>query len=131
MAFHHLWLITNKHMLQFYLHCIVITLCTVIIVVRFFTQVLFVKLYVTKVTFAMYRRGRSSLWKCFIKIFIKSFSKLTEHQYQSLFSNNIVGLQPAILLQKKLWQRYSLVNFAEFLEKPLLLNTSVAAFKEI
>ena len=51
-----------------------------------------------------------------------------EHLDRILYSNKVVGIQPATLLLKKLWHRYSQVNFAEFLKTPFLQNTSGDCF---
>ena len=56
---------------------------------------------------------------------LKNFAKFTvKHLCQSLFFNKVVGLRPATLLKKRLWQRCFLVNFAKFLRTPFLENTS-------
>ena len=43
---------------------------------------------------------------------------------QSLFFNKVAGLRFAALLRKRFWQRCFPVNFAKFLRKPFLKNTS-------
>ena len=47
-----------------------------------------------------------------------------KHLSQSLFFNKIVGLRPAILLNKRLWHRCFPVNFVKFLRTPFLQSTS-------
>ena len=56
---------------------------------------------------------------------LKSFAKFTgKHLCQSLFYNKVAGLRPTTLLKKRLWHRCFPVNFAKFLGKPFLKNTS-------
>ena len=56
---------------------------------------------------------------------LKSFAKLTgKHSCQSLFFNKLADLRPATLLKKRFWHRCFPVNFAKYLKKPSLQNTS-------
>ena len=43
---------------------------------------------------------------------------------QSLLFNKVAGLRSVALLRKRFWQRCFPVNFAKFLRKPFLKNTS-------
>ena len=55
----------------------------------------------------------------------RSFTKFTgKHLCQSIFFNKVKGLRPATLLEKRLWHRCLLVNFAKFLRTSFLQNTS-------
>ena len=76
---------------------------------------------------------RSSHQMCSIKIVaLKNFTKLTgKHLCLSLFINKVAGLRPAILLKKTLWYRCFPVNFAKFLSKLFLQNTSGRVLLEI
>ena len=47
-----------------------------------------------------------------------------KHLCHSLFFNKVAGLRSATLLKKRLWHRCFPVNFAKFLRKPFLQNTS-------
>ena len=47
-----------------------------------------------------------------------------KHLCQSLFFNKVAGLRPATLLKERLWHRCFPVNFAKFLIKLFLQNTS-------
>ena len=69
---------------------------------------------------------RSSHWRCSVKKgVLRNFAKFTEkHLCESLFLNKVAGLRPATLLKKRLWYRCFPVNFAKFLTKPFLKNTS-------
>ena len=52
---------------------------------------------------------------------LRSFAKFTgKHLCQGFFFNKFAGLRPAILLKMRLWHRYFLVNFGEFLRGPFL-----------
>ena len=52
---------------------------------------------------------------------LKILTKFTEtHLYQSLFVNEVAGIQPAALLKKRLRQKFFPVNFAKFLRTPTL-----------
>ena len=58
------------------------------------------------------------------KVFLRNFAKFTgKHLGQSLFFNKVAG-RPATLLKKRLWPRCFPVNFAKFLRKTFLQNTS-------
>ena len=61
---------------------------------------------------------------------LKNFTKFTGKQLcQSLFFNKVVGLRPATLLKKRLWDRCFPMNFVKFLRSPLfILNTSYGCF---
>ena len=70
--------------------------------------------------------ARSSHQRCSMKnVFLRNFTKFTK-QYlrQSLFFNKVADLGSVTLLKKKLWHRCFPVNFAKFLRKPFLQNTS-------
>ena len=69
---------------------------------------------------------RSSHLMCpIIKGAPKNFAKYTgKYLCQSLFLNKVGGLRPATLLKKRLWHRCLPMNFAKFLIKPFLQNTS-------
>ena len=69
---------------------------------------------------------RSSHRRCSVKKgVLRNFAKFTgKHLCQTLFFNNIAGLRPAALLEKRLWHRCFAVNFAKFLRTPILQNTS-------
>ena len=55
------------------------------------------------------------------KSVLRNFAKfLGKHLHQSLFSNKVAGLRPAILLKKRLWHRCFPVNFEKFLRTPFL-----------
>ena len=54
-----------------------------------------------------------------------NFTKFTgKHLCQSLFFNKVAGLRPTTLLKKEPWHWCFSVNFAKFLRKPFLQNTS-------
>ena len=58
------------------------------------------------------------------KGFLRNCIKFTgKHLCQSLFFNKVAG-RPATLLKRRLWHRYFLVNFVQFLRNPFLQNTS-------
>ena len=44
--------------------------------------------------------------------------------FNKILFNKIAGLRPATLLKKKLWHRCFPMNFAKFLRRPFLRNTS-------
>ena len=70
--------------------------------------------------------ARSSHQRCSMKnVVLRNFTKFTK-QYlrQSLFFNKVADLGSVTLLKKKLWHRCFPVNFAKFLRKPFLQNTS-------
>ena len=70
--------------------------------------------------------SRSSHRRCSVKKgALKNFAKFTEKKYlcQSLIFNKAVGLRPATLLKKRLWQRCFPMNFAWFLRAPFLENS--------
>ena len=49
----------------------------------------------------------------------ENFAEFTgKHLCQSLFLNKVPSLSPAILLQKRLWQKCSPVKFVKFLRNP-------------
>ena len=64
---------------------------------------------------------RCSLKKGVLNNFIKFTGK---YLCQSLFFNKVAGLRPTTLLKKRLWHRCFLVNFAKFLRRSFLQNTS-------
>ena len=64
---------------------------------------------------------RCSLWKGVLRNFAKFTGK---HLLQSLFLNEVAGPEPATLLKKILCHRFFPVNFAKFLRKSFLHNTS-------
>ena len=68
------------------------------------------------------RTARSSHQRCsIIKCIDRNFAEFTgKHLCQSLFFNKIVGLRPATLLKKRLWNRCFPVNFAKLLRTPFL-----------
>ena len=70
--------------------------------------------------------SRSSQESCSIKkAVLKNLTKFTgKHLCQNLFSNKVAGLSSATLLKKRLWQRCFPLNFAKFLRKSFLQNTS-------
>ena len=51
-----------------------------------------------------------------------------KHLCQSFFFNKVAGLRSATLLKKRLWHRCFPVNFAKFLGRPFLQNTSCGCF---
>ena len=56
---------------------------------------------------------------------LKNFAKFTiKHLCQSLLLNKVAGLVPVTLLKKRLCHRCFPVNFAKFLRRPFLQNTS-------
>ena len=61
--------------------------------------------------------SRSSHRRCSVrKGVLRNFAKFTgKHLCQSLFFNEVTGLGPATLLEKRLWHRYFPVNFVKFL----------------
>ena len=81
-------------------------------------------------------KSRSSPWRCSVrKGVLRNLAKFTgkhlcESLYlnkvvgQSLYFNKVAGLRPATLLKKTFWHRYFPVNFAKFLRKLFLQNTS-------
>ena len=55
----------------------------------------------------------------------RNFGKFKgKHLCQSHFFNKVASLRPATLLKKRPWHRCFPVNFAKFLRKPFLQNTS-------
>ena len=61
----------------------------------------------------------------FKKGVLRNFAKFTgKHLLQSPFLNEVAGPEPAILLKKILCHRFFPVNFAKFLRKSFLHNTS-------
>ena len=70
---------------------------------------------------------RSSHRRCSVKKgVLGNFAKFTgKHLCQRLFLNKVVGLRPAALLRRSLWDRCFPVNFAKFLRRSLLQNNSV------
>ena len=81
-------------------------------------------------------KSRSSPWRCSVrKGVLRNLAKFTgkhlcESLYlnkvvgQSLYFNKVAGLRPPTLLKKRFWHRYFPVNFAKFLRKLFLQNTS-------
>ena len=69
---------------------------------------------------------RSSHQRCSMKKgILKNFTKFTgKHLCQSLFFNNVAGLRPATLFQRKLLHSCFPVNFAKFSRTFFLQNTS-------
>ena len=69
---------------------------------------------------------RNSHQRCSVKIdVLKNFGKFTgRHLCQSLFLNKAASLSPATLLKKRLYFRCFPLNFAKFLRRPFLQNTS-------
>ena len=67
---------------------------------------------------------RSSRSEMFFKIGIpKNFAKFTgKHLCQSHFFDKVAGLRTAILLRKRPWRWWFLVNFANFLRTPFFLE---------
>ena len=61
--------------------------------------------------------GGGSMKKGVLRNFLKFTGK---HLCQSLFFNKVVGLRPATLIKKKLWQRCFPGNFAKFLRTSFL-----------
>ena len=56
---------------------------------------------------------------------LRNFTKFTwKHLRPSLLFNKAAGLRPAILLKKRLYRRFFLVNFGKFLRTYFLQNTS-------
>ena len=56
---------------------------------------------------------------------LRNFPKFTgKHLCQRLFFNKVGDLRLATLFKKSLWHRYFPVNFAKFLKKTFLRNTS-------
>ena len=43
-----------------------------------------------------------------------------KHLFESPFFNKVAGLKPAVLLKKRLWSKFSPVNFAKFSKTPFL-----------
>ena len=61
----------------------------------------------------------SHQWCSVRKSVLRNFVKFTgKHLCQSLFYNKVAGLRPATSLNKRLWHRCFLVNFAKFLRTP-------------
>ena len=57
------------------------------------------------------------------KGFSRNFAKFTGKQLrQSLFLNEVAGLNPVTLLKKRLWYRSFPVDFAKFLRTPFLVE---------
>ena len=69
---------------------------------------------------------RSSHLGCSMKKgVLKNFVNFTgKNLCQGLFFNKVVGLRPAILLEKEIWHRCFPVKFTKFLRAPFLQNTS-------
>ena len=65
---------------------------------------------------------RSNRSQMFFKIgVLKSFSKfIGKSLYQSLSFDKLVGLRPATLLKKRLWDRCFPVNFAKMFRAPFV-----------
>ena len=56
---------------------------------------------------------------------LRKFAKFTrKHLWRSLFFNKVAGLRQLFLLKERLLHRCFPVNFAKFLRKPFLQNTS-------
>ena len=55
---------------------------------------------------------------------LKNFAKFTGKQLCQSFFNNVAGSRPPTLLKKRLWHRCFPVNFAKFISKHFLQNTS-------
>ena len=68
--------------------------------------------------------SRSSHQRCSVKqVVLRNFRKLTgKYLCQSLFYNKVASLSP--FLKRRLWHMCFPVNFAKFLRKPFLQNTS-------
>ena len=65
---------------------------------------------------------RSVLWK---KVLLEISQNSQENTCPRVsFFNRVVGLRPAILLNKRLWHRCFPVNFVKFLRTPFLQSTS-------
>ena len=57
------------------------------------------------------------------KCFLDNFAKLTgKHLYQSLFFNNIAGINLQLCLKKRLWQRRFCSEFCEILNNNFLIE---------
>ena len=69
---------------------------------------------------------RSRYRRCSVKKgVLRNFLKFTgKHLRQRLVFNKVAGLRPATLLKKSFWHGCFPVNFAKFLRKPFLQNTS-------
>ena len=69
---------------------------------------------------------RSSQQSCSIKkAVLQNLIKFTgKHLCQNLFSNKVADLNSATLLKNRLWHRCFPLNFAKFLRKSFLQNTS-------
>ena len=67
----------------------------------------------------LYRNSRPEVF-CKIGV-LKNLSNITGKRLcHSLFPSKAAGLRPATLLKKRLWHRYFLVNFENFLWTPFL-----------
>ena len=65
---------------------------------------------------------RGVLWK---KVFLEISQNSQENTCPRVsFFNKVVGLRPAILLNKRVWHRCFPVKFVKFLRTPFLQNTS-------
>ena len=54
---------------------------------------------------------------------LKNFAKLVgKNLSQSLFFSKVAGFRPVTLLKKRLWHKHFLVNFAEVLRTPFLIE---------
>ena len=73
---------------------------------------------------AYFQNNRSSHQRCSMKKgVLRNFTKFAgKHQWPSLLFNKVTGPKPATLLKKRLWHRFFLVNFAEFLRISFLRN---------
>ena len=68
--------------------------------------------------------------RCSVKTCSKKFRKIHRKTSvrETLFFNDVAGLNSAILLKKNLWHKCFLMNVAKFLRAPLLENTSGGCF---
>ena len=71
---------------------------------------------------------RSSRSHVFYQIgVLKNFAKFTgKHLYLSLFFNNVTYLDLVTLLEKRLWHRHFLLNFARFFRVPFLQKSNTS-----
>ena len=83
-------------------------------------------LFANVLPFTFHTNASSSHQRCSLKKgVLRNFSKFTGKQLRhGLFLNKLAGLRLATLLKKSLWYKCFPVNFAKFLRKPFLQNTS-------
>ena len=95
-------------------------LCWKKVLAGIWTETYFKGVYICGCIFSRYSLGSSRPRVFCKKGVLKNFAKITgKHLCQSLFFNEVADMRPATSLKKRLWHRYSPVNFAKFLRTAL------------